>query len=165
MGTNFYWKKEHSPCSQCGRSEPEEMEYGNHIGKRSAAGLYCWECKVTLCKKGESQVHMGNSLEDGDKEWYTSCPKCGRKPEESKDWKTSAGLELGFSKYTEVSVEGVQGCSSFSWVEEPNVVFERLDSGHTVIDEYGRGYMAEEFKEILERCPILFYDSVGVDFS
>jgi hypothetical protein len=43
-----------------------------HIGKRSAAGLYCFDCEVTLCKNGEDAIHQGSSG------WYNTCPKCGK---------------------------------------------------------------------------------------
>jgi len=39
MGTNFYFSS------------------GGHIGKRSAAGWYCWDCKQTFCADGEKYVH------------------------------------------------------------------------------------------------------------
>lgn len=39
MGTNFYFSN------------------GGHIGKRSAAGWYCWDCKQTFCVNGEEHVH------------------------------------------------------------------------------------------------------------
>ena len=38
MGTNFYLNE-------------------RHVGKRSAAGWYCWDCKQTLCADGEHNVH------------------------------------------------------------------------------------------------------------
>lgn len=48
MGTNFYLK---------GHRGDDDPKY--HIGKRSAAGLYCWDCRITLCKGGESAIHRG----------------------------------------------------------------------------------------------------------
>ena len=41
MGTNYYLK---------GHRGDDNPKY--HIGKRSAAGLYCWDCHITLCKGG-----------------------------------------------------------------------------------------------------------------
>jgi hypothetical protein len=45
-----------------------------HIGKRSAAGLYCHDCGITLNKYGTDYVH--DSMYD---DWYEVCPICGRK--------------------------------------------------------------------------------------
>ena len=56
MGTNFYTRD------------------GLHIGKRSAAGTYCWDCRLTLCKGGEKAVHMSTHGAHG---FYDACPKCG----------------------------------------------------------------------------------------
>ena len=36
MGTNYYWKDKHENCEY-------EDDIQVHIGKRSAAGLYCWD--------------------------------------------------------------------------------------------------------------------------
>ena len=44
MGTNFYTTK------------------GVHIGKRSAAGMYCWHCRTTLCEQGEEGVDTAEHL-------------------------------------------------------------------------------------------------------
>ena len=38
MGTNFYII-----------DKDQEYSEGRHIGKRSAAGWYCWDCGTTLC--------------------------------------------------------------------------------------------------------------------
>ena len=76
MGTNFY--------------EFKDGVEGRHIGKRSAAGLYCHDCGVTLCARaydrwekkeveGEEAVHQGDSF------WYDACPKCGNPSTEKVD--------------------------------------------------------------------------------
>lgn len=54
MGTNYY------------------SADGTHIGKRSGAGLYCYNCKCTLCEGGEKDIHRGQSL------FLDHCPVCGR---------------------------------------------------------------------------------------
>ena len=53
MGTNYYVKTDDGEV---------------HIGKRSAAGWYCWDCRQTLCK---GRVHYG----DG---YFDRCPICGK---------------------------------------------------------------------------------------
>jgi hypothetical protein len=52
VGTNFYTSD------------------GQHIGKRSAAGVYCERCKQTLCKDGPQGIHKGQSA------WHKACPSC-----------------------------------------------------------------------------------------
>lgn len=136
MGTNFYTEK------------------GKHIGKRSAAGRYCWDCKVTLCKQGESFVHR-------DAEWFDKCPKCGKSTKAKKGLSTSsAGRELGFNKGEFKEKTGVCSCSSFSWAIYPYKL-----KGESVVDEYYSEYTIEEFQQILKECPIEIFHSIGVDFS
>lgn len=132
MGTNFYIK---------GKRGNDDPRY--HIGKRSAAGPYCWDCGVTLCKGGSSQVHYGS-------EFYDACPKCGKKLEKETLDNSSVGRELGFNTEKPKRKTGVKGCSSFTWVRE-------LKGIKHIVDEYGVSYTLEEFKKVLDECPIKFY--------
>jgi|SRR5688572_7195173 len=135
MGTNFYTLK------------------GKHIGKRSAAGLYCWNCNTTLCKEGEENVHHSfgyKSSDDGENVleslndyinhisqfWYDKCPKCHEKT-------------------------GVSPCSSFSWDVNPS----KISKLKYVKSEYGEKMTKEDFLNMLDGCPIRFFDSIGKDFS
>lgn len=118
MSTNFY------------------MMNGKHIGKRSAAGLYCWDCKRTLCVFGEKGVHESNAPEA----WFEQCTKCGSKPSKRKT--------------------NVKPCSSFSWAVHP----EKINRIKRVRDEYKRNYSIKEFNDVLKECPIRFYDLIGEDF-
>lgn len=139
MGTNFYTNKH------------------RHIGKRSAAGLYCWDCRTTLCKQGESEIHG----EYG--EWHTSCPKCGKSPTNESLSTSTAGLELGFAKpYKDNERVGVKSTSSFRWDIKPN----ELKRIRIIKDEYGRKYKLSEFiDKVLANCPIQYIDSIGQNFS
>ena len=80
MGTNFYWKR--IPKEFERYKANVENYIGDcddthnvllHIGKRSAAGLYCHDCGITLNKYGTDYVH--DSMYD---DWYEVCPICGR---------------------------------------------------------------------------------------
>lgn len=137
MGCNFYTTRD------------------KHIGKRSAAGMYCWDCGITLCKAGEKGVHMGE-------DWYDECPRCDQKPEKEKLEESSAGRELGFNKSKPKKKKGVASCSSFTWAVRPAEILLRIKK---VKDEYDRVYSREEFVKILSECPIQYTDSIGVDFS
>lgn len=134
MGTNFYGYG------------------GKHIGKRSAAGLYCWDCGTTLCVSGNNGVHKDESY------WYEACPKCGKKPIEENLASGAAGRELGFNKTPFSRGSGVSSCSSFTWAIDP----EKFKG---IKDEYGRKYTREEFDKMLEECPIQYFDMIGEEFS
>ena len=81
MGTNFYWKEIPKEFEQYKANVKRCSVYGfdnnnenvlKHIGKRSGAGLYCYECGTTLNKLGTDHLH------DCESEWYERCPICGR---------------------------------------------------------------------------------------
>jgi len=139
MGTNFYRK---------GYIHTDDPRF--HIGKRSAAGYYCWDCKVTLCKGGKDRVHY-------DDDWYDKCPICGKEPKDE-GWNSSAGRELGFNKTKPKTKTGVASCSSFTWARE-------LGKIRKIQDEYGKHFTREEFQEMLLECPIQYHDSMGQEFS
>lgn len=143
MGTNFYW------------TDRNRREI--HIGKRSAAGDYCWDCCVTLCKDGNEGVHLNRS------EWWSRCPNCGAKPTRESLDQSTAGRELGFNESSPKKKTGVCSCSSFNWATDPTSFL--LGMPKSITDEYGRKYSAKEFKQVLEECPIRYYQHIGVDFS
>jgi hypothetical protein len=81
MGTNFYWREVPKEFKKYKANVENYVgdcdDTGNvliHIGKRSAAGLYCYECGITLNKFGTDHLHDCNFSE-----WYEVCPICGRK--------------------------------------------------------------------------------------
>ena len=154
MGTNYYI-----------------IETEKHIGKRSAAGAYCWDCSLTLCKDGKTHVHDGNSKTSN------FCPNCGQKAEKE-DWTNSTGgRELGFNTNTPEKKTGVKSCSSFTWAIDPmeiidiivdkvNKICKNNEENIKIIkDEYDREFSFDEFKNILEECPIRFYNLIGREFS
>lgn len=141
MGTNFYTLT------------------GFHIGKRSAAGMYCFDCNVSLCIAGEEKVHYIFGREF----WYEKCPKCGKSPDDENLGRSSAGLELGFNKDIMEKKSGVRSCSSFTWAMDP----EKFKKSKTIIvrDEYGKRYLRSDFSKMLESYPIHYKNMVGRDFS
>ena len=147
MGTNFYWK------------QPFGRE-GEHIGKRSAAGLFCWDCGITLCKNGIPAVHQGEYS------WHNACPKCGKK-HETKEAKASY-LELGFTTPRKKKPEGVESCSSFRWAINPDYV-RKIIHRHLfkrVLGEYGKSMSGRKFLKMIDNnCPIQYNDSIGEIFS
>ena len=126
-----------------------------HIGKRSAAGLYCWNCKITLCKGGLERIHY-------DAEWYTACPQCGTFPP----------VDSPLTRHT-----GVSHCCSFTWAIDPASLLTVVrtlrpkncptcyqtwpDPHHVIENEYGTLFRLYEFYDMLTYCPIQFTDRVG----
>lgn len=141
MGTNFYYKKSKK-----------------HIGKRSAAGLYCWDCGITLCMEGQRGIHQGNS------KWHEACPECGAKPVTESLSESSSGRELGFNTGPPRAKTGVATCASFTWAVPKEEVFQRRSSVK-IVDEYGRVLSKKEFLGVLEECPVEFTHSVAQRFS
>ena len=141
MGTNFYTLT------------------GTHIGKRSAAGMYCFDCGVSLCIAGWKRVHHSSGPQD----WYSRCPKCGKEPEKEDLDISSAGLELGFNKNPCQEKTGVKSCSSFTWAMEPSKFKKHLLP--VIKYEYDRKYTKQLFLEMLNSYPIQFTDMIGKDFS
>lgn len=127
-----------------------------HIGKMSAAGYYCFDCKITLCKDGPYKVHKDES------KWFDRCPKCGNNVKEETLDNSSVGKMLGFNDKTEEK-QGVRSCCSFTWATNPSNIRIGIKD---VFDEYGKVYKIEEFREMLRKeCPIEILDMMGQGFS
>jgi hypothetical protein len=178
MGTNYYLKGYQN------EDEKDSREF--HIGKRSAASLYCFDCGVTLCKRGEENVHMGSNrrvdttgmgvveglaaqLEDDSKDWHDSCPECGQLPVEETWENSTAGLELGFNKNPVENRTGVRSCSSFTFCRMEwragAIELGYTESDICIEDEYGKEFTIRELEQIIDSCPIHFTHLVGKEFS
>lgn len=154
MGTNFYLR---------GHGHDDDPAY--HIGKRSAAGYWCFDCGTTLCINGESGVHRGGGYHD-------KCPRCGQRPSREPLSQSSAGLELGFNKDATAVKKGVRSCSSFGWAMHredlekkarqakgqcPHCDQNRPDPENVIENEYGDLFTLAEFLEVVNACPIHFH--------
>src|SRR6266567_3761938 len=153
MGTNFYLKL-NLPDDLTGRKQI-------HLGKRSAAGLWCWLDNVTLCKGGKAEIHMVHSG------WHDECPICGQTKIDEPLSESTVGRELGFNKNPPKIKTGVVTCCSFTWAIGPEEVEQRMDKSNyrPIIDEYDRPYTLEEFQDVLRECPIRYYHAIGWEFS
>ena len=141
MGTNYYWKDK--------LQDTNEDDINVHIGKMSAAGLYCWDCGTTLCRNGTGYVHFTKDLLGFDVEWFEECPCCGKKPNDSFN---AANKMLGFNTG---KPEGVSSCCSFTWTLLKHKEEIILGEGNRIIvDEYGAEYTYFEFMQELGLCPI-----------
>ena len=145
MGTNFYWRK-------------NGQSVDDHIGKRSAAGYYCFDCNITLCKAGDGGVHHSKSG------WYDKCPKCGKEPLKEGLNEGAAAVELGFSKLATKKKKGVASCSSFTWGIPKESLYKSRRK--YVFDEYDRKMLRTDFIKMIRcNCPIQYYDQIGKEFS
>lgn len=145
------------------RNEPEY-----HIGKRSAAGHYCWDCRLTLCKDGEDGLHQSCRHEIGCRcRWFNACPQCGGKVQ--KNGFNPVDVELGFAASLTVKPTGVTGASSFSYAQKPKLVEQICQefSGEKVVEnEYGKRFTGAEFLQMLDtNCPIRFIRFIGQWFG
>lgn len=176
MGTNFFWLEPPEKCPHCSGeierdyvdgglkvpgTDPEHISSsrrGDHVGKRSAAGLYCYDCGVTLVA-GDGQL--------------ARCSKCGKAPPDFSAFDRGAvAVELGFAKPEPKRPTGVFTAASFSWAIEPDgedgarARLEKNFDVPIVIDEYGRSYTGRTFLAMLRaNCPIEHRDTIGVHFS
>jgi len=156
MGTNFYTEPLKEDYDEELDMEFFTDKYEAHIGKRSAAGYYCWDCEVTLKAGGEDRVHS-----DGD--WHDKCPKCGASKDEETLDNSSTGRELGFNKENTSEHRGVRTVSSFNWAIEPDTLDDILNE--KTYNEYGDEFTKEELKALIGDCPIHFTDLIGKKFS
>ena len=154
MGCNFYFR---------GFRDDDSPEH--HIGKRSAAGWYCWDCGITLCTvPGKEHYSVP---------WHDACPKCGKKPEKERLSEGAAGRELGFNDDKPAPKTGVKSCASFTWGMSEERYNELMtssagacptcgevfkDKDKIIEDEYGDLFTLAEFREILSECPIQYDD-------
>ena len=76
MGTNYYFK------------HGEDIV---HIGKRSAAGLFCLDCMAALNPVGNHAVHFGHEL-------LEECPICG-KPKDQVEYAMSFTWAIPFIEF------------------------------------------------------------------
>jgi len=156
MGTNFYWIQDNEKTQR-------DDSLAVHIGKRSAAGWYCFDCGTTFSRH-TCELHFGQKSFDVDcparnYNVSESCPGCGKKPDMSSPQVKEGGamLELGFSKT--MPQQGITPCCSFTWtlMKHRRKLLELLKfKKKVVVSEYGDQYTAKEFLKLTDDCPIQF---------
>src|SRR5947209_234842 len=51
---------------------------GRHVGKRYAAGMWCWDCRVECaCKRRTAGGTLYEARDSGDPLVHWRCPRCG----------------------------------------------------------------------------------------
>lgn len=166
MGTNFYFRAIFKT-------------FGKHIGKRSANGLYCWDCNIPIAKGSDvcpkcSKSYVEPKFEKTDFEIEESVIKTKfhdipitihKIKSNVKLENTPAMVELGFgTPYGKEERKGVKQCSSFTWAISKKM-FNKIN--FKIIDEYGKKYTKKEFiEQVLDNCPIQDEKKwIGKEFS
>lgn len=176
MGTNYYWRVPDLTLPTGERAPLDRDDPIIHIGKRSSAGLYCWDCDLTLCKAGMAGIHHsdirpGESYADERKRrWHERCPTCDQPPAPINGLTEGpAAVELGFAKAPTTRPSGVRGAASFSWAQDPEAVgaiCEQRADEPIIEDEYGDPLTGREFLAMIRsNCPIQFTEMIGLEFS
>jgi hypothetical protein len=142
MGTNFY-----------------TIKHKKHIGKRYAAGLYCWDCDIKM-PDGKEKSPYGGYFQ------VKTCPLCGKSYQNEKG-NTTAFRELGFNKSKPTRKTGVATCCGFIWAMSLEnlcgIIGESEDK--TIIDEYSNELTLDDFNDILSECPLnCQQDNIGKEF-
>ncbi len=182
MGTNFYWLPNDEGQLPAGMGTLVDGEHRLlHIGKRSAAGDYCWDCGTPLAKDVVTGPPIGFFTPASN--WHPravhgpaelrlrACPVCGgTRPEGGNlsDQGHPAGVELGVAKPLSSRPTGVDGASSFSWAQEPArvlTIVSRHPETTIVRDEYDLPYTGAAFLGLILLIPLWFTESIGQSFS
>jgi hypothetical protein len=135
MGTNFYLAGKHEGA--------DDMDPRWHIGKRFAAGLWCWDCGVPVANsRGE-------------------CLECGRIFIGEDLLMSAGGRELGFNRsaFTGRKGRGITGCMGFIWCMPPEIA----GALKSVRDEYGRKMSGDQFRRMIKEVRVHEY-SIGREF-
>ena len=133
MGTNFYWRELPKEFEKyklnvekyIGAVDDNPDNVLLHIGKRSAAGLYCYYCGTTLCKNGADFIH---TVCEPYEEWYKVCPICGKE-----------GTYICTFRWTFML---------HKWLIEVFAKQGRTDK--CIVDENGKEYTPQEFLNAVE---------------
>lgn len=117
--------------------------FGKHIGKRSAAGLYCTSCGTTLSRYGTQFIHSCEYQGE-----YDSCPICGEKRDKDSGITGSVALELFGKK--EIERGSVRSVSSFTWTtgRMKKFILEEANPSWKIKDEYEKKHTIQEFRKM-----------------
>lgn len=115
---------------------------GKHIGKRYAAGNWCWDCRVCL-NVDDPSAPFGQRVLD-------KCPSCGQKRPKHSLY-NPAMRELGFDKSGSHTHRGIDGASGFIWRTHDGLgntiadVKRALSRRRFVVTEYEERWPIKQF--------------------
>lgn len=130
------------------------IETGQKIGVKRNAGLYCYDCSISMCQD-ITKLHTAEA------EWYDRCPKCGGRFTKTKDEPLSDEI-LGKSKKIKKK-RGINTCCSFEWYIDEGQLDDLSLRKKTIVSTPGDTLLtAGQFKKILKlSCPIQYYARTG----
>ncbi len=119
-----------------------------HVGKRYAAGIWCWDCRFCLIVKD----HL-----TGSQKVLPNCPKCLKVTPITPEY-NPAMRELGLDKPAPRKHSGIDGASGFTWCIDPHeglgtsivAIQEQLAKRHHLITEYGDRITIAEFEAMFD---------------
>lgn len=118
---------------------------GEHIGKRWANGVWCWDCKVKAERDNMACF------------WF--CPKCSQRCSDRTLAFNPAFRELGFDKNKEVKHTGVDGASGFVWhAKNKKDALKKIANIEKFRTEYGEYWSKRRFLR-------MFNDVIEESFS
>ncbi|TSC62754.1 MAG: hypothetical protein G01um101448_456 [Parcubacteria group bacterium Gr01-1014_48] len=151
LGTNFYL-----------RDKEQEYEREEHLGKRSAAGHYCYDCEISLVT-GLSGGWNVTSPHISAGRTFEACPLCGSKP--SGNFYIPELVSPTEEQTAREETFSVRYSCSFGFAQAPDVI-DAYSEDTEVVDEYGRVYTMREFRgEVLGKAIFFFTHHVGQVFS
>lgn len=136
MGTNYYW------ISDSDLDSPVV-----HIGKKSAAGLYCRSCGIT--SRGHTAYIHDNRRNDPTEQCIIDairinapvCPNCGE------PWELTSSFTFTMMWHLDKLAD----------VFMSDQLLNKRDRKPVIIDEYNTPYTASDFLNIITtQCPIIF---------
>lgn len=151
MGMNIYTIRKEPLKEYDDFNKKHILNYEDkHIGKRYAAGIWCWDCKVPMFDPHDTSIKGTN---------YEYCRSCGKKRPDYKDMPYNGAMrELGFDKKKPKEHSGIDGASGFIWCIDDHYglgtskeeILYSLKDIKEVIDEYGRRMSIKEFHDIFK---------------
>jgi len=110
---------------------------GEHIGKRFAGGVWCWDCKVEVINDDATKTY--------------ACPKCGHTIAYGQLAFNPAMRELGFDKSEEHEHTGIDGASGFTWHGKNRAdALHRIARIRKVKTEYGEIWTIDRFRRMFK---------------
>ncbi len=151
MGTNFYL-----------RYESQEYERGIHLGKRSAAGMYCYGCNISLVTGMPGGLNVQNP-HMGEGKNYRACPICGAR--QSGNFYNPELFTPTAEQTDREEKYVVRYSCSFGFAIPPEEL-SAYTQDVLVVDEYGTVFSMHEFRrDVIEKAAFLFTHHVGQCFS
>ena len=127
------------------------IENGEVIGIKKTAGLFCYDCDVSLCK----DVH---NIQNPHTEWYDKCPSCGNRFVKTNISQEEIVQDLGLGKGKPKKKKGIGTCYSFGWYIDKNELDNLSKTKKIIVSEPGNVILTiGQFKKMLKSACSIHY--------